>query len=58
MEFSKKSKWLVLLLLILSCIVCYFIGFKTGIIAAIIAGLVLEACFWIGLFKIKPYWPK
>jgi hypothetical protein len=46
MEFSKKSKWLVLLLLMLSCIVCYFIGFKAGIVAAIIAGVVLEACFW------------
>jgi hypothetical protein len=58
MEFSKKSKWLVLLLLALSCIVFYVIGFKMGIIAAVIAGIVLEAGFWIGLFKIKPYWPK
>lgn len=58
MEFSKKSKWLVLLLLILSCIVFYIIGFKTGIIASVVAGVVLEACFWLGLFKIKPYWPK
>jgi hypothetical protein len=58
MEFSKRSKWLVLLLLLLGCIVSYVIGFKTGIIAAIVAGLVMEAFFWIGLFKIKPYWPK
>lgn len=55
MEFSKKSKWSVLFLLMLSCIACYAIGFKTGIIAAVIVGLILELCFWVGLFKIKPY---
>ena len=55
MEFSKKSKWSVLFLLMLGCIACYAIGFRIGIIAAVIVGLILELCFWVGLFKIKPY---
>lgn len=58
MEFSKKSKWLVLLLLMLGCIVCYIVGFNAGIVAAVVLGLILEAFFWMGIFKIKPYWPK
>jgi len=58
MEFSKKFKWLVLSFLMAGCILCYIIGFRVGFVAALVLGVILEACFWIGLFKIKPYWPK
>ncbi|MCL1048687.1 hypothetical protein L2755_03425 [Shewanella abyssi] len=44
----------LLLLLILSALTCYTVGFSSGAKGLLISGAVLEIAFWFGLLQTKP----
>ena len=48
---TKLGKYLLLTAFICLAVLCYFIGSKTGAIAFIIMGVVLELAFWLGIFR-------
>jgi hypothetical protein len=48
---SATGKFLMFGALICLAILCIFVGSVTGAIAFIALGLILEAAFWIGIFK-------
>jgi hypothetical protein len=45
------TKTIMLISIILLACVCYFIGTVKGAIAFIALGILLEICFWVGIFK-------
>ena len=47
----RVRKGMILVILIALAIGCYSIGFGRGAIALIIAGMLFELGFWVGLFK-------
>ncbi len=47
----KLSRVLLLTLLIVGALTCYFAGSTTGTVAFFVLGGVLEIAFWFGLFK-------
>lgn len=48
---NTLTKTIMLVSLILLACVCYFIGTIKGAIAFIALGVLLEICFWVGIFK-------
>ncbi|CAI8218334.1 MAG: Uncharacterised protein [Glaciecola sp. HTCC2999] len=48
---NTLTKTIMLVSLILFACVCYFIGTIKGAIAFIVLGVLLEICFWVGIFK-------
>ena len=54
---KPKTRWLILFILILAALGSYSIGFGRGVMVFIIAGILFELAFWVGLFKSEP-WEK
>lgn len=50
---TKTGKILMLTALICLAVLCIFVGSVIGAIAFIALGLILEAAFWLGIFKQK-----
>lgn len=48
---NTLTKTIMLVSLILLACVCYFIGTIKGALAFIALGVLLEICFWVGIFK-------
>ncbi len=36
-----------------AALVCYFLGFLSGVVIFVVAGLILELSFWVQLFRRK-----
>ncbi|MBT8448114.1 MAG: hypothetical protein KJO69_00385 [Gammaproteobacteria bacterium] len=50
---KSTTRLRVLLFLILAALGSYSIGFARGVMIFIIAGIIFELAFWIGLFRTK-----
>ena len=48
---STKTRWSILLVLLVAALGCYAVGFGGGVVAFVVAGLGFELAFWIGLFR-------
>jgi hypothetical protein len=51
---SSPNRLPLLLGLLGAAIVCYFLGFLSGVALFLAAGVILELSFWVRLFRRKP----
>ena len=42
---------IMLIALLMGALICYQVGFATGIFVLVIVGMLLELGFWVGIFK-------
>lgn len=48
---KQWQKWLILIALLVAALVCYRVGFSSGVIAVLVIGTLFELAFWIGLLS-------
>lgn len=47
------TRWVILIILIVSAITCYAYGNSTGVWGFVIVGAIFELAFWFGVFSKK-----
>jgi len=48
---NNIPRWLILTLLLIATVACYFVGFMIGVGVFLAIGIIFELVFWLKLFK-------